>query len=83
MPRTVIAQMGESGMKKYALDGNTALEPLSQHVAAYFAGSLTPSLKSEEPVPEDMAAPVKVVKGKSFKDVVLENDKDVLVEFYA
>lgn len=49
----------------------------------YFAGNLKPFLKSEEPAPEDTAAPVKVIKGKSFKELVIDNDKDVLVEFYA
>lgn len=39
----------------------------------FFKGELTPSLKSEEPSEEDMAEPVKVVKGKSFSKMVLEN----------
>lgn len=41
----------------------------------FFKGELTPSLKSEEPSEEDMAEPVKVVKGKSFSKMVLENGK--------
>lgn len=39
----------------------------------FFAGELTPTLKSEEPSDEDLAEPVKVLKGKSFSKVVLEN----------
>lgn len=39
----------------------------------FFAGELTPTLKSEEPADEDLAEPVKVVKGKSFSSMVLEN----------
>jgi len=39
----------------------------------FFAGELTPTLKSEEPADEDLAEPVKVVKGKSFASMVLEN----------
>lgn len=33
--------------------------------------------------PEDMVGPVIVAKGESFKDIVINNTKDVFVEFYA
>lgn len=49
----------------------------------FYAGTLTPHLKSEEPTDEDLAAPVKVVKGKSFNKLVLENGElwhDVMFE---
>lgn len=39
----------------------------------FFAGELSPTLKSEEPADEDLAEPVKVLKGKSFSKLVLEN----------
>lgn len=39
----------------------------------FFDGELVPSLKSEEPADEDLAEPVKVLKGKSFSKLVLEN----------
>lgn len=39
----------------------------------FFKGDLSPSLKSEEPSDEDTAQPVKVLKGKSFSKLVLEN----------
>lgn len=42
-----------------------------------------PKLKSEEPASEDMAKPVKVIKGKTFKKEVMDSKKDVLLEFYA
>jgi thiol-disulfide isomerase/thioredoxin len=42
-----------------------------------------PKLKSEEPSAEDLAKPVKVIKGKSFKKEVVDSKKDVLLEFYA
>ncbi|ANQ06922.1 Protein disulfide-isomerase [Plasmodium coatneyi] len=46
-------------------------------------GKVEKSLKSE-PIPEDdKAAPVKVVVGNSFIDVVLKSGKDVLIEIYA
>ena len=42
----------------------------------FFAGELTPTLKSEEPSDEDLAEPVKVLKGKSFSKLVLDNGED-------
>jgi len=43
---------------------------------------LNPFLKSEEP-PADNSEPVKVIVGKTFKDLVLDESKDVLLEVYA
>jgi protein disulfide-isomerase A1 len=45
-------------------------------------GSVAPFLKSQ-PVPESNDEPVKVVVGKTFNDIVLDDTKDVLLEFYA
>ncbi|KAL2833232.1 thioredoxin-like domain-containing protein [Aspergillus cavernicola] len=45
-------------------------------------GQVEPSIKSE-PIPETQEGPVAVVVAHSYKDIVIENDKDVLVEFYA
>lgn len=39
-------------------------------------------LKSEE-IPEKNDEPVKIIVGKSFQNEVINNNKDVLVEFYA
>ena len=43
---------------------------------------LTPYMKSED-VPADNSAPVKVAVAKNFADVVINNGKDTLIEFYA
>lgn len=39
-------------------------------------------MKSED-IPADNSAPVKIVVGKNFNDLVLNPDHDVLVKFYA
>ena len=39
-------------------------------------------MKSAE-IPEPNDAPVKIIVGKTFKDLVLNSDKEVLVKFYA
>lgn len=45
-------------------------------------GSLEPYVKSEN-IPESNDGPVIVAVGKNFEDVVTNNDKDILIEFYA
>jgi len=39
-------------------------------------------MKSEE-IPADNSAPVKIVVGKNFNKIVIDNEDDVLIEFYA
>ena len=51
-------------------------------VQAFVDGKIEPSVKSE-PVPEKQEGPVTVVVALNYKEVVLDNDKDVLLEFYA
>jgi len=61
-----------------------------EHTAAAFKTYLTgfmdktlaPTVKSEE-IPAKNDGPVKVVVGKSFEQIVMDNTKDVLIEFYA
>ncbi|CAM9918859.1 unnamed protein product [Ascophyllum nodosum] len=84
LPLAVIADMtSNSAIKKYSYDGEITEDGLMEFEGKFFKGELTPSLKSEEPSEEDLEEPVKVVKGKSFSKMVIENDKDVMVEFYA
>jgi len=54
----------------------------AQYVNDYVAGKLVAKLKSEEP-PATQTGPVTVVVGKTWQDIVLQDDKDVLIEFYA
>ena len=70
-------------MKKFIYSGPFSAPELSAFGTSFFEGKLTPTLKSEEPSPADTAEDVVVLKGKSFNELVLDNDKDVLVEFYA
>jgi protein disulfide-isomerase A1 len=55
---------------------------IGQFVDDFVAGKVEPSIKSE-PIPETQEGPVTVVVAKNYEDVVINNDKDVLVEFYA
>lgn len=69
-------------VKKYVFKGEMTVKGLTQFVADVQSGVAQPFLKSEE-IPADNSQPVKVVVGKSFNDIVLDETKDVLVEFYA
>ncbi|KAH9996939.1 protein disulfide isomerase [Xylariaceae sp. FL0662B] len=51
-------------------------------VEDFSAGKIEPSLKSE-PIPETQEGPVTVVVGKTYEEIVLDDSKDVLIEFYA
>jgi len=79
-----IAEMTGTGLTKYLYSGDlTSATELSGFMETYFDGKLKPSLKSEAVAPEDTAGPVVTLRGNSFDDLVINNTKDVLVEFYA
>lgn len=58
------------------------VENIGSFVEDFSAGKIEPSLKSE-PIPETQEGPVTVVVGKNYEDIVLDDTKDVLIEFYA
>lgn len=55
---------------------------ISQFVEDVVEGKIEPSVKSE-PLPEKQDGPVHVVVAHNYKDIVMDNDKDVLIEYYA
>ncbi|XP_053318276.1 protein disulfide-isomerase A3 [Spea bombifrons] len=64
--------------EEFSRDGK-ALERFLQD---YFDGKLKKYLKSE-PVPENNDGPVKVLVAENFDEIVNDDSKDVLIEFYA
>jgi protein disulfide isomerase family A protein 3 len=66
---------------KFKMDGEFSPKTLAAFVEAYNKKELEPYIKSDYP-PASNDEPVKVVVGKTFKEIV-EQDKDVLIEFYA
>jgi protein disulfide isomerase len=84
MPTSAIVNMPEGGSMKKFLLGHSRVtrEVLSTFATDYFEGKLSANLKSEE-IPADNSGPVKVLVGKNFNSIVLDETKDVLVEFYA
>lgn len=51
-------------------------------VSDYVNGKLEPSIKSE-PIPEKQEGAVTVIVAKNYQEIVMDDKKDVLVEFYA
>jgi len=67
---------------KYKGDGEATPETLRKFAEDYLANKLEVFVKSE-PIPEKNDDDVTVVVGKNFKDIVLDESKDVLLEAYA
>jgi len=63
-------------------DSTLNVDTLRAWVDGVLKGTVAPTIKSE-PVPADNSGPVKVVVGSTFDQIVLDDSKDVLVEFYA
>ena len=71
-------------MKKFSFPHSIkdfSIDHIKSFLHDFKAKALKPFLKSQE-VPEQNE-PVVVVVGKSFNDVVMDDNKDVLIEFYA
>ncbi|PHH87873.1 hypothetical protein CDD83_8300 [Cordyceps sp. RAO-2017] len=70
--------------KKYPFDQDKEMshDNILKFLDDFVAGKIEPSIKSE-PVPEKQDGPVTVVVAKNYDEVVLNKDKDVLIEFYA
>jgi protein disulfide isomerase family A protein 3 len=58
------------------------VDNVKEFVNDYVAGKLKPYIKSE-PVPAESNDAVKVVVGETFNDIVMDKNKDVLIELYA
>jgi len=55
---------------------------IASFVSDVVSGKIEPSIKSEA-IPESNDGPVSVVVAHTYKDIVLDDEKDVLLEFYA
>lgn len=79
--KPVVAARNEKNLK-FVMKDEFSIESFEKFVNQFIAGELEPFLKSE-PVPEDNDGPVKVAVAKNFDELVMGDDKDVLIEFYA
>lgn len=58
------------------------VEAIQEFVDDMLEGKLEVYMKSE-PIPETNDGPVKVAVAKNFDEIVTNNEKDTLIEFYA
>lgn len=72
----------DSKNQKFIMKDEFSIEGLTIFVTDVLEGNLEPYLKSE-PIPESNDGPVVVAVAKNFDEVVIDNGKDTLVEFYA
>jgi protein disulfide-isomerase A1 len=82
VPAVAIEKMQEGLHFAFDETAEITTEAVKEWVNKFLTGELQPTIKSEE-IPATNDGPVKVVVAKSFNDIVLDNTKDVLFEFYA
>ncbi|KAG7199756.1 hypothetical protein KM043_000425 [Ampulex compressa] len=68
--------------QKFVMKDEFSVESFEAFLKDLEAEKLEPYLKSE-PIPEDNSGNVKVAVARNFDDVVTNNGKDTLIEFYA
>ncbi|XP_013389396.1 LOW QUALITY PROTEIN: protein disulfide-isomerase A3-like [Lingula anatina] len=78
--KPVVAAKDSSG-KKFVMSEEFTMDAFETFVTAFLDGKLEPYLKSE-PIP-DNDGPLKTVVAKNFDEIVNDDTKDVLIEFYA
>ena len=81
-PAFAIQEITKNQKFPFSQDNEITVEAISEFLESFTDGSMKPSIKSE-PIPETEEGPVKTVVALNYDDVVLNNEKDVLVEFYA
>ncbi|MCQ2815781.1 MAG: thioredoxin domain-containing protein [archaeon] len=69
-------------LKKYNMEGEITVDNIVKFVEDWEQGKLKPHLKTQE-IPKEQKGPVFTLVGKAFDKEVINNDKDVLVKFYA
>jgi len=78
----VLVYTGNEDMRKFILDGELTVKNIKTLAEDFLAEKLKPFHKSD-PVPENNDGDVKIIVGKNFDEIVLDESKDVLLEIYA
>lgn len=81
-PAIWIVAPANRDLSKFEFTGEMTAEGVKSFLAGWRAGSLNRHYKSEE-IPEKNDEPVKVVVGKNYDALVVNNDNYVLLEYYA
>ena len=88
LPTLIITDdLRNGGRKKWVyphtLGNHISLDDINEFIELFFNGLLPLTVKSEKVEVEDTQGPVIVVKGLSFDDLVINNNKDIFIEMYA
>lgn len=81
-PVFVIQDLESAGKYPFPKSGSKVTDGLAEWVKDYSEGKVPPSIKSE-PVPAKQTDPVYTLVADEFDQVVFNDSKDALVEFYA
>lgn len=83
LPKLIISDMTTGQLLRYPFSGALSVQGISDFVQTFFKGQMKPILKSETGSAEDTRGPVWILRGSSFKELVLDSSTDMLVLFYA
>ena len=80
-PRFVIHDVTRDS--KFVLDApEITKETMTKFMDSFVSGSIKPNFKSQ-PIPSENNGPVKTVVYETFKEIVMDKSKDVLIDLYA
>lgn len=82
LPGIVVEDRENNKNYVFPEESTVTAQALKDHFAGFVAGTLKATTKSQAE-PEDNNGPVTVLVGTSFERIVFDDEKDVLVEFYA
>lgn len=81
-PAIAIQEIAKNLKFPFSQEEKISAKSIEKFVDDFVGGAIEPSIKSE-PIPESNDGPVTVIVAKNYEQIVLDDDKDVLVEFYA
>ncbi|KAJ5475039.1 Protein disulfide-isomerase [Penicillium diatomitis] len=81
-PAFAIQQTDKNAKYPYDQTKKIDAKEIGKFIKDVLAGKIEPSIKSE-PIPEGKDGSVTIIVGKNYQEVVMDDEKDVLVEFYA
>jgi protein disulfide-isomerase A1 len=81
-PAFAIQRTEKNEKYPYDQEKKITVKDIGSFVDDFLAGKVDPSIKSE-PIPESNDGPVATIVAHNYKEIVIDNEKDVLVEFYA
>jgi len=81
-PAFAIQEIEKNQKFPYPQDKKLNAKDIGKFAQDFVDGKVEPSIKSE-PVPEKNDGPVTVIVAHNYKEIIMDETKDVLVEFYA